>query len=322
MFNKYLKFVEGQFANCFSNKGYIKENPISITSQVDPSVTFIGSAISPMKKYVLSGTIGNSGRYLLQNSIRTRGIKSVKNYEYSMFGSYFNCMGALVEYSYLHKLVYDVFEYLTDYLQFHLKDIRIRIKSTDTDLINSVKDIDSNIVREYDTFGEKYYQHRYGLEDEGIRGRNFNIGIRKKNTDLFLDIGNIIVMENNDNKLAVEVGLGNQTISMSYFGVESSIASSRMADIMEIDSVGKMKFADAIIVVAILLSENIKEIKYPRWFRYYFRKYCEAIEFWQEVFGIQSGVIAQYIRNFVKIECNVDLALTNDEIVQYIQITR
>ena len=49
----YLDFVESKFSECFSKKGYFQENPVEITSQVDPTIDFIGSKISPLKKYII-----------------------------------------------------------------------------------------------------------------------------------------------------------------------------------------------------------------------------------------------------------------------------
>lgn len=75
VYSKYPEFVEEKFYKCFLEKGYLHENPVKITSRVDSSVTFIGSAISPMKKYVLNKTVGEKGRFIIQNSIRTRALK-------------------------------------------------------------------------------------------------------------------------------------------------------------------------------------------------------------------------------------------------------
>lgn len=45
--SEYLDFVEQKFKDCFSSKDYIEEQPVNITSQVDKTVDFIGSKISP-----------------------------------------------------------------------------------------------------------------------------------------------------------------------------------------------------------------------------------------------------------------------------------
>ena len=55
--NEYLNFVENKFNECFSDKNYKKEEPVLITSQVDKTVDFIGSKISPLKHYLLEDDI-------------------------------------------------------------------------------------------------------------------------------------------------------------------------------------------------------------------------------------------------------------------------
>ena len=318
MYSEYLDFVEKNFEKCFSEKNYVSENPVKITSRIDSSVTFIGSAISTMKKYVLSDSIGENGRFIIQNSIRTQALKKIQTSEYSMFGSYFKALGALVEYQKLENLVNDTFDYLIKYLKISFEDIVIRINSKDKDLLNSIKNIDQRIIREYDTFEEKYYKHKYGLESEEITGRNFNIGVRKKGTSTFLDIGNIIVMENKKMQLAVELALGNCTISMSYFGTNSTVSGSRISDVFEVNTIEKTKFADALIVVAVLLFEGINNIKSHRWFEYNFRKYCKSIFYWKEKLNINYERIAEYIRNFLIFEYNSNITLSNKEIIYYI----
>ena len=184
--------------------------------------------------------------------------------------------------------------------------------------MNSIKNIAQRIIREYDTFEEKYYKHKYGLESEEITGRNFNIGVRKKGTSTFLDIGNIIVMENKKMQLAVELALGNCTISMSYFGTNSTVSGSRISDVFEVNTIEKTKFADALIVVAVLLFEGINNIKSHRWFEYNFRKYCKAIFYWKEKLNVNYERIAEYIRNFLIFEYNSNITLSNKEIIYYI----
>lgn len=48
--SKYLDFVEEKFKACFNEKGYVEEPAVNVTSKIDPTVDFIGSNISPLKK--------------------------------------------------------------------------------------------------------------------------------------------------------------------------------------------------------------------------------------------------------------------------------
>ena len=302
---EYLDFVESQWAKCFSDKGYIQEPSAKITSKVDDSVVFVGSGISTLKKYVAEDTIGKKGRFIIQPSLRTQVLKNLKNSDPVMFGSYFKNMSVLTEPN-LEKVVFDTFDYLTNYLSIPLDDIRIRISAEDEDLMKAIGNVDKGIIREVDTFGENYYNHRYGMEKQGIVGRNFNVGIRKKDTDSFLDIGNVLVMESDKKIHATEMGFGNCTLSMSHFGDDSTVASSRMADVMKIDSAEKMKFADAVGAVAVLQSEDIRNSEHWKKFKYLLNRYCDVICHWRDKLQVSDEQILADMRKFIALEYKKD----------------
>lgn len=299
---QYLEFVETSFNDCFSKKGYIFERPVNITSQVDPTIDFIGSKISPLKKYILTNDIGNPGRYLIQNSMKLKSLQYIKTTTPQVFGCYYKCMGVLAEPN-LEAVVFDTFDYLTNpmYLGMPFEDICIRIHSKDIDLMNAIENVDKGIRREIDTVAIKHYRHKYGMDKENITGRDFNIGIRKKNTDTFFNCGTFVVMETPEKPIAIDMGIGNCSLSMCHFATNSTIESSRMADIIDIDSVEKNKFADALIAVSTLLKENILE--HPsKHFRKKFRQYLTALQYWNQQYEIDPEELAQYIISYLNAE--------------------
>ena len=75
---EYLDYVESKFIECFVKKGYIEEKPVNITSQIDKTVDFIGSKISPLKKYIVEEDFGDIGRFLIQNSMKLKSLKYLK----------------------------------------------------------------------------------------------------------------------------------------------------------------------------------------------------------------------------------------------------
>jgi hypothetical protein len=300
---QYLDFVEHQFEKCFHDNGFIKEAPVKITSGVDHTVHLVGSCISPLKKYVLSGTIGDAGRFLIQNCMRTRGIKNIMNTELTIYGCYFKNMGIVAEPDSLQKVVSSSFDYLLNYLNLSHHDLRIRISSQDKDLLESIENVDNEVIREIDTMSENYYRHKYGLDEYGIFGRNFNIAMRKRGTNFFNDLGNIIVMENNKKKFAIEMGFGNQTFAMSHFAVECNVESSRMADIFEINSIERIKLADSMIGASILQYEGVHDdAKCSRKLKRILRQYCSALEYWKNKLAIHDELIVDYMKGFISLE--------------------
>lgn len=318
--NESLSFVKNQYEKCFFEKFYLRVNPVQITSMIDSSVTFIGATVSVFKPHILNGNIDPKGMYLLQKSIRTRGFKKLLVPEYSEWGSFFTCMGTILPYSdhNLEKLAYDVFDYLVSYLNIDYKDIVIRINSEDKDFVESLKNIDSRILREYNKKEEKYYKHRYGLDDLNIFGRNFNIALRDTNDNQFKDIGNIIVMESPDKKYAVEVGIGDSSIILRTFGKKSSIECSHLNGIFDITNAKELKFADCLLVVSNLVHEDVKRIREPRYPKYYFGKYCKALVSWQHELNISDIELLKYMREYISSEYSQELEKEDSKILQYI----
>lgn len=298
---EYLNFVEGQFEKCFKEKGYIQEPAVKITSRIDPSVDFIGSSVSTLKKYIFSDDIGKYGRFCIQNSIKLRSLKNLRTLVTNKFGSYYKNMGLLAKPN-IEKVVFDAFDYLTNpkYLGLSSEDIHIRISSKDKDLMEAIKNVDKNIVREIDTENAKY-THKYGLDESGIFGRDFNIAVRKKGTEEFLNIGTIVAMESSEKVYAIDMGIGNTALSMCEFATSSSVASSRMADIYDINSIESIKLADAIMVVSILQMEKIRDIP-SKQFKYKFNLFNHAIAYWSDILEKSDKEILKLMDLFISLE--------------------
>ena len=74
-----------------------------------------------------------------------------------------------------------------------------------------------------------------------------------------------------------------------------------MADIIQIDSIEKSKFADALIAVSILLKENILE--HPsKHFRKKFRQYLNALMYWNQQYKFSGEELVEAIIKFLNIE--------------------
>ncbi|MDR0849913.1 MAG: hypothetical protein LBN07_00300 [Christensenellaceae bacterium] len=306
-YSDYLDFVENSFNECFRLKGYVKEQPFRITSRVDPTVDFIGSKISPLKRFVLDDNISNNGHSLIQDCLRTQRIKKITTMDFDKFGSCFRMMGTLTKPN-IEKVVGDTFEYLMDkeYLGISPDDLRIRICSQDKDLIEATKNVDNNVVMEFDT-DKAHYKHKYGLDAYGIFGRDFNIAMRKQGTNEFINTAAIVLMENEHNKLAVDMGIGGLTLSMCKFGNDSAIASSRMADVFDMQSIEEIKFADSMIAVATLQNENVHKLSrhesnHAHNIRAKFKKYNDAVSFWQDRLDIDDNQTLDYMNKYVELQ--------------------
>ena len=111
--SEYLDFVEGKFKTCFSERGYIEEPSVDVTSKIDPTVDFIGSNISPLKKYLDTEDYGDIGRYIVQECMKFKSFKYLQTDISQKFGCYYRGMG-IISKPELERVVKDTFDYLTD----------------------------------------------------------------------------------------------------------------------------------------------------------------------------------------------------------------
>lgn len=72
--------------------------------------------------------------------------------------------------------------------------------------MEAISSLDKRIIRKIDTLSMKHYVHKYGMDEYGITGRDFNIGVRKKGTDDFFSCAGFVVMENPIKTIAVDMG--------------------------------------------------------------------------------------------------------------------
>lgn len=319
MYSEYLDFVENKFETFFKENHYQKEEPVNITSQVDPTVDFVGSKISPLKHYVLEDSIGESGRFLIQNCMKLKSMKYLKTEIPQVFGSYYKCMGTLTEPK-PEKMVADLFAFLTgkEYLGILPQDICIRINSADTDLVHAIAGVDPRIVRYVNTVEEKHYRHKYGMKDPLITGRDFNVGIRKRGTGDFFNCATLVIMEAEEKKLAIDMGMSNLSLAMCYFGTDSTLECARIADLMPVKSVEEIKFADALTAVAALLKEDI--LQHPsKHFQKKFRQYMHALALWKNRLGYSEEAVTTLICEYLEKEYAQDFSAKYEEWLRVIQ---
>lgn len=314
----YLDFVEQMFVLCFGSKGYIEEKAVNITSQIDETVDFIGSKISPLKHYILNEDFGQVGRFLIQNSMKLKALKYIRIAEPQKFGSYYKCMGIIAKPN-IERVTFDTFDYFTNFLKIPFDDICIKICSFDDDLMSAIKGIDKRVNIEIDKNSLEHYRHKYGMDREQITGRDFNIGIRMNGTNDFFTCATFVLMETSSRKIAIDMGIGNCSLSRCKFGTSSTVSSSRMADIITIDSIEKEKFADALIAVSILLKEDVKNHT-SRHFRKKFRQYLNALLFWNEIFNYSTDELVDFILIFLTREYNTDFSSMKDSYLDAIGI--
>lgn len=320
--SEYLDFIEEKFKVCFNEKGYIEELAVNVTSKIDPTVDFIGSNISPLKKYLETENYGDVGRYIVQECMKFKSFKYLQTNVPQKFGCYYRGMGIIAKPE-LERIVKDTFDYLTDekYLHISPENLCIRVSSTDEDLIKATENVDSKITRLVDQSSIEHYRHRYGMDEKNIFGRDFNIGLKKKGTNEFLNFASFVVMENNERKLAVDMGISNLALSMCKFGTSSTVSSSRIADFLDIDSIMKEKFADALVAVAILLKEDVTNHS-SKHLRMKFRQYLRVLNYWNEQLQYPNEDVVNLIINYLGAEYHSSFEQKKEEFYKVLTLQK
>lgn len=295
-----IKRINDGFTNHFKDLNYKQEKSVGISSKVDKSVVFIGSAISVLKPIFLQEQIDEQGNFIIQRALRTRALNQIREENYLEWSSYFDALGVLTKYENRSELVHDSLSFLKNILAITDDSILARVHKNDTDLIETLED--TNIKIEVDTKPEKYYTHKYGLEQLGIAGRNFNLAIEDKRDGEYKDIGNIIVIESNEKKYGVEFALGTNALIMRSQGLSTSIEASSISDIINITSPRTAKFADCVSVVSHLAYENIMRLSNERSPIYLYKKYLKALKYWQQVLGITNDELENIIKSYILLE--------------------
>ena len=199
------------FLNYFQKRSYIKHEAVKISSGIDPSVRFIGSHISVLKPYFMNETIPEGGYVMSQPCVRTRNLKNYANDDfYPNWGSYFPSLGILTRPERLEEIANQTYEFIQDQWNIAPENIKIRISAQDEDLMALAHSMFSSDMFEIDTMPTKYYRHKLGID--GVWGRNFNIALRDYGKNTFSDIGNVIILENQDKQLGIEIALGSSTV--------------------------------------------------------------------------------------------------------------
>lgn len=296
-----IENLKKDYGNYLLSKGYKQNSSVKITSGVDPSVVLIGSTISVLKPKLLNHEVSTEGEFLFQRAIRTRGIKRLLIPEEMEWYSYFDASGVLVNYDKLDKLVFDIIDFLNKFLNIDYCDIMIRVSGKDNDLMESLKNLDGRVVVEIDSREEKYYRHKYGLQEFGIYGRNLNIAIRGYKNSEYKDIGNIIIIESPNEKFGVECAIGVNAMLMRKFGLSNSIEASSIVDVYHPVDDSDYKFLDCLSVVSHLAYENAILIN-SRSPQYIYRKYLRALKYWAEIKKISNDELLDMIKMYIQVE--------------------
>ncbi len=258
------------FGEHFRQLGLAETEPAAIVSKVDPSVRFVGAAISVLKPVLLSDEGPLRGVFVAQPAIRTHCLRELADprsrYPWS---SYFLAFGALVPPGRIGDLAHQAETFLLDALELSERRLLLRVASRDQDLREVAGGLRSSV--EVDGYAQTNYRHRFG--PEGLTGRNFNFAILVDGVPL--DVGNLIFIERDGRVVGAEVAFGASVLLARALGLSHPAAASPLADLIRVQSWDEVKCINALEVCIALASEGLRPVGRGR--GRIFRGYLEAL---------------------------------------------
>jgi len=284
------KFVE-HFGSC----GFFEHQPSGLIPKYDKSVLFTGSTISTFKPYFVDSNRPNKDFYIVQNCLRTQNALNLTKDEIEpQWASYFSSIGTFNSYTKLSYLCAQTWEFFADSLHVPISQLRVRVSSKDRDLYGFWKKSMKPQCLEVDANTSSYYTHKFGLQN--VYGRNCNLAIFDRVNGVLRDIGNIIVIEVDEEPYAMEIAFGVETIVSRLLGLSMPIGAAPIADIVPCITPHSMKFADALCAAMVILKEGERPIATNR--GRVLRKYLQGVSYLRHKINVTPEDIARYAENF------------------------
>jgi hypothetical protein len=312
-----LESLVSDFKKYYSGLGYIEEEPVLISSGVDPTVRFIGSHISVFKPYLAEDRVPSPGVFMRQDCIRTRNADGLLDDGYSSnWGSYFPSIGALTPAERLPQACNEAFDFCEGQLGVSPENLLIRINSGDEDLMSVCVERYGEKKLEVDSKKPEYYRHKLGID--GVWGRNFNIAFKDPKGDNFSDIGNIIVIENAEKKLGVEVALGTTTILKQLYGLDHVQDCTPVIGLKSENEAQRRKFEDAIITSTVLYREGLRPLGQNNRNRI-LKQYVRSLSYFRAKSGLSVNDLSNLVSDFEKREFPGGAEGSSEIIIEFVK---
>jgi len=244
-----------KFNSYYSSKNYKCAKAEKILSNIDPSTIFIGSTISPLKKY-LNNTIPVCGLSIIQPCIRTQKSDYFYNNDKILeYNSFFIQAGILSSANNYERICDESIEFLTKIIGIDKKLIKVKINRNDADLYCYWKR-QSTIKIEVNSHTNNYYRWNYGIDQ--IIGKGLTYAIKKDGANIYRDIGNIIIIYKKRKKIAVEWGFGIETLISRIYNLPKPQSASKICDILPFREGLQEKTMDTLVTAIEMYKLGIK----------------------------------------------------------------
>lgn len=315
--HSYMTEMIDDYIAFFKKNGYKFHESIKISSGIDPSVHFIGSHISVLKPYFLNDKLPFPGYVMTQPCVRTRNLKKYNDDNfYPNWGSMFHSLGTVALPQELENVTKETYQFMQEVWGINKSDIQVRISTVDDDLMVVSKKIFPSSMMEIDANPLVYYRHKLGVE--GVWGRNFNFALRDKKTGGFSDIGNVIILENNEKQLGIEIALGTSTIMKLTQGLSHVLECHPLVGLEKLSNQAvRIQMEDAIITSMALYNDGLRPSNMHITNRL-MKKYLDVLKNHLPKTGIKVTEFENILSAYEKREFNNDNSIYTGQIMEYL----
>lgn len=249
-----LRFIEQQFTDCFSERGYLTVEQEPIIPRNDRTLLFTNATIVPLKPRITAGDVERPGVMLTQQCLRTQNSERILQVDYDPpYMSYFRMPGVLTNPSSYEDLCVAVWEFLHDRLGIAAEDIMLRTSSQCRPFFAPWEKVSGGLGVEHDTRPEKYYNWRYGMDD--VQGVGYTFAVRDGD-DTFGDLGNIVQISTAGRVIAYEFGVGLETLAARMYRLRGPFEAAPISRIIPFSAEPAAKMLQDCTVVATVLYRN------------------------------------------------------------------
>lgn len=297
--NKYMSYLdihnelEYSFINFFEKKEYRKLESVPITSRVDRSVYLVNSATNLFKPYFSSGHCV----FAIQHCMRTQALSDYFNEEKeSQYPTTFDSYGAFVPTNLLYKLLDDSVEFFVS-IGFDLAKMRVRASYDDQPFLSAVSQSSLANCIEMDRRSEKY-DHKYG---NNVTGRAIKLDYYQEWQNKYKNLCYFILIYHDNIPIGVELATSDQLIIMRLQNKKYGIATSKIADILPVNSFEERRLADSVVGTAHLLYEGLRPNSSTTNGRT-LKKYISALHFFGASLDYDEKAIINALITYIDVE--------------------
>lgn len=291
------RFITDQFFQFYKERDYQFMPSASLLPEDDESVLFTGATITPLKKF-LRERVPSPGICMVQKCLRTKRLDEMTDLTIIPdWAHYFTMCGILSAPGRIEEVSGEGYELWINRFKIKPNNLLLETSSSDRDL--SEFWTSRRIIAEVDQKPKTYYRWRYGMP--GIYGRGVNFLLRFNEEDTYRDLGNVISVESEDDKvIAYEFGFGLESLLSKMYGFERPMEASLVSTVIPYEKGLQEKIIDVLMATVAIYHHGIEPGRGKE--RHVLKKLVKGLSFLRRKMDLSLEQIADWADKFEEVE--------------------